>query len=1020
MSFTLSLPQISAARTWLANRGDDVKRDGVESHRQGDVGQAQPYRRGIGFRAVSRGPVGDYETKIRFTDGRWIGACTCLAGRDCKHAYALMLRVLEESDGTAATGTDAEKADGLRTADERFENLFRRKLGRDLSPEEGRAAATIEEVFQIDAQSAAINERRLDPLVVDRNGDGRDGDLPLWTQPPQDRWECWLGLATALHNAGRRLLPALGEVTSEADLDGYVAEQKRREDVAKWRRWFSKTAAHRRVGAARNVELRVRLTDEGAILESRSDGGRNFSPVKAAPFAQMVSEALAGRLPIAESSLPVWHAFYTGYGAKALRTFDEPDTARILNTLLRLPDPEPRVAGLEGEPLRRADEPLTWKVDFAEDETKNYRFALRLPDGRPPAPPLIVLDGEPALYVTRDRFYEAVPVGGLSIREKTVAIPAAAIETDEGLAWLDRVHLPPPPRMAPRVRDVRLKVIFSCALEVEKMGTREWLMARVRAESAPGVTEETLGRDGWERAASSTLADDVIVRTDRTALDAAAGCLEDLRVSWNQYDAHWQRIIGKPFPMQFAEWLAALPPGIAVELDPLLATLRDAPVRAGVKLEVEEAGIDWFDLRIALDVADTTLTKAELKQLLEARGGFVRLGAKGWRRLQFEISDAEEAQLADLGLSAREFTSETQRLHALQLAGKDAARKMLGDEHAAVIERRAADIQTRVAPAVPPELQAELRPYQLAGFHFLAYLTANRFGGILADDMGLGKTVQTLAWLLWLRTQPEFSNRPVLVVCPKSVVSNWFSEAERFAPGLRIYLLAKHDRNAAALEAARAKADVVVANYTQLRLLEGPLKAVPWHAVVLDEAQSIKNPDSQTARAACALKTEYRLALSGTPIENRLLDLWSIMNFAMPGVLGRRANFTRVFDQKSDPFARRRLAARVRPFVLRRTKREVANDLPERIEEDLLCEFDGPQATLYRAELKRARASLLKITTTAQLDRSRFNILTSLLRLRQICCHPSLVRTAKEPEESTKLSALLDLLEPLMEEGHKV
>jgi SNF2 family DNA or RNA helicase len=168
------------------------------------------------------------------------------------------------------------------------------------------------------------------------------------------------------------------------------------------------------------------------------------------------------------------------------------------------------------------------------------------------------------------------------------------------------------------------------------------------------------------------------------------------------------------------------------------------------------------------------------------------------------------------------------------------------------------------------------------------------------------------------------------------------------------------------------------------------------------------------------LKSAHRLALSGTPIENRLLDLWSIMQFAMPGVLGARTAFGKAFDQKGDPLARRRLAARVRPFVLRRTKSEVAKDLPERIEEDLHCELDGPQGTLYRAELKKARAALLKINTQEQLDKARFNILTSLLRLRQICCHPALVSEKAANAESAKLVALLDLLEPLIAEGHKV
>jgi SNF2 family DNA or RNA helicase len=418
-------------------------------------------------------------------------------------------------------------------------------------------------------------------------------------------------------------------------------------------------------------------------------------------------------------------------------------------------------------------------------------------------------------------------------------------------------------------------------------------------------------------------------------------------------------------------------------------------------------------------VADTTLTAEEIKMLLDAGGGFVRLGGKGWRRLHFQLSEEDEKQLADLGLSARDFSSEPQRLHALQLAGKTAARRMLPEPQALAIERRVGEIQTRVAPELPAGLVAELRPYQREGFHFLAYLSTNRFGGILADDMGLGKTVQALAWLLWLRALPDFTGGPSLVVCPKSVTGNWLSEGAHFAPGLRVHVLAR-GASEDALQAARAGADLVVVNYAQLRALETTITSTPWHAAILDEAQYIKNPDSQTAKAAWALRAQHRLALSGTPIENRLLDLWSIMGFAMPGVLGRRAAFAKSFDQRGDPFARVRLAARVRPFLLRRTKGEVARDLPERTEEDLLCELEGEQATLYRAELKRARAALLNVKTSKELDKKRFNILTSLLRLRQICCHPALVSEKAANAESAKLTALFDLLEPIIAEGHKV
>ena len=248
-------------------------------------------------------------------------------------------------------------------------------------------------------------------------------------------------------------------------------------------------------------------------------------------------------------------------------------------------------------------------------------------------------------------------------------------------------------------------------------------------------------------------------------------------------------------------------------------------------------------------------------------------------------------------------------------------------------------------------------------------------------------------------------------------MDNWQAEAARFTPDLRVRVWPASELSG--LRERLGEADLHVINYSQLRLLGESLAPIAWRAVILDEGQYIKNPNSQTAQIARALRAEQRLVLSGTPIENRLLDLWSLMAFAMPGVLSSRAQFARLYDAKDDPFARRRLASRVRPFLLRRTKAQVAKELPDRVEEDLFCEIEGEQQALYRAELKRAQQMLLRIKTQKELAQQQFHFLTSLLRLRQICCHPRLVN-ADSTAPSAKVEALLEQLDPLMEEGQKV
>ncbi|MCE9611555.1 MAG: DEAD/DEAH box helicase [Chthoniobacter sp.] len=1019
----LTAAQRDALRQYLDSLDERTRQRGLRYFEKDRVKNLENYKRGVGVRAEVTGTK-LYRVKLRLAEGEWEGECSCPVMFDCKHCVAVALLALAAGGETAGEMPPeplvvVQAEPPKRSADAKVVVLMADRLGRKLSVEEKRAVDAVDKLFEWHRGAGFIAETMLEPITRLRAGWGWNS-VQVWPEEPRTPWEAWLYVAAYLRRTKHSCPPALLGATDWTEVEALTAEWERRQQVEQWRGVLHDLAERSESAPAETVALRVRLEAKGMQLEWRKAGAPDFAPIKANAFTQLATTAQQGQLPLDEPSLAVWRVFYTGYDCRAFRDYTERDTARVLNQMLRLPGFEERVVGPTGTPLARAAEQLQWRLDTAGRERIDYRIALVLPDGSAPPPALTVIDGTPSLYVTETTVFSGPPLGRLAPTAGAITVPAEALETSDGLTLLERIGVEPPPRIAGRVRTVRWRAVFHCAVKKDAFGDGERLLLKVTAESADGTVLASYLRDEWTAAPIAPDAPGTLTRHDRGALRLVPELVEALRVTWDAYGSHWHRPMGKNFAAQFTEWLAALPDGVTLELDPLLDSLRGAPIAAQVKLEVEEAGIDWFDLRVALDVTDTTLTPQEIAMLLDARGGFVRLGAKGWRRLQFQLSEDDEKQLADLGLNARDFSSEPQRLHALQLAGKKAARRMLPEPQALAIERRANEIQTRVMPELPAGLLAELRPYQREGFHFLAYLSTNRFGGILADDMGLGKTVQTLAWLLWLRAQPDFAGRASLVVCPKSVTDNWLAEGAKFAPGLRVKVLAKGPAAEADLKVARTGADLVVLNYAQLRGLQSALTAAPWHAVILDEAQYIKNPDSQTAKAAWALRTEHRLALSGTPIENRLLDLWSIMGFAMPGVLGKRAAFAKSFDQRSDPFARTRLAARVRPFVLRRTKGEVAKDLPERSEEDILCELEGEQATLYRAELKRARAALLNINTSKELDKKRFNILTSLLRLRQICCHPALVSAKAANAESAKLAALFDVLEPIIAEGHKV
>ena len=525
-------------------------------------------------------------------------------------------------------------------------------------------------------------------------------------------------------------------------------------------------------------------------------------------------------------------------------------------------------------------------------------------------------------------------------------------------------------------------------------------------------------------------ASEPMLEFDLAAAQGASARLTAFDLEWRDSESAWARDTGPEFPDEFIAWHATLPPGLKVETSPSLANLLGPPLTAHVEIsasQAEAAGRDWFNLTVKLRVSDTKLTADEIALLMKARGKWVNLPRHGWRRIELETGESREAAdaaLDKLGLDADEILADgrprTHRLHAMQLAAQADFFEARDAKFAATLRERAAAFASQPAPPLPAGLRATLRPYQQEGFHFLTHHSALGLGGILADDMGLGKTVQTLAWFLHLAETRAADAPPIrlLVVCPKSVTHGWLVETERFAPSLKATAFDPLRLGSASAPAA-LNSHLLIANYTQLRLNAIWFQAQPWDAVVLDEGQFIKNPGSQVATVARGLPSQHRLVLTGTPIENRLTDLWSLFAFAQPGLLGPQAAFRRHYTD-INPETHARLHRRVRHFLLRRTKAQAAPELPSRTEDDLVVELEGEQRTLYDAELKRARAQLLGVDSPHALAAVRFNVLSSLLRLRQICCHPALVDPAHRDLPSAKLEALLERLEELRDEGHQV
>ncbi|HTR43399.1 MAG TPA: SNF2-related protein, partial [Pseudomonadales bacterium] len=411
------------------------------------------------------------------------------------------------------------------------------------------------------------------------------------------------------------------------------------------------------------------------------------------------------------------------------------------------------------------------------------------------------------------------------------------------------------------------------------------------------------------------------------------------------------------------------------------------------KLIVKGSGIDWLSVSAEWEAEGLKLTKADLERLASASGRFVKLPNSGWVELDAAaVQNAHEA-MADMGVEGIIAIPQKVGMEHVAHLGEEGFSRFADTTEAKELRKRVADFKGVPPGDLPRGLKADLRPYQKDGFDFLAHLAQIRLGGILADDMGLGKTLQTLTWLAWLKQRNSKNPRPSLVICPASVLHNWRREAEKFTPDMRVLVLesgaARHN-----LRKQIPQHDLIVTNYALLRRDLEELQKFSFRAVILDEAQFIKNPGAQVTHSVKQLKCEHKMALTGTPLENRLLDLWSIVDFIQPGYLGTQEQFLETYEPRGENaeseqrIARKRLSAKLRPLLLRRLKKHVAKDLPDRIEERRDCPLGDEQRKLYLAELRRSRDQVMKAVETQGLNKSKMHVLAALTRLRQVCCHP--------------------------------
>ncbi|WP_144796143.1 DEAD/DEAH box helicase [Microbacterium paludicola] len=447
---------------------------------------------------------------------------------------------------------------------------------------------------------------------------------------------------------------------------------------------------------------------------------------------------------------------------------------------------------------------------------------------------------------------------------------------------------------------------------------------------------------------------------------------------------------------------------------------------------VETTDPDWFDLGVIVRIDGRSIPFTPLFTALSMRrtklllvdGSWFSLAHPALDTLRELIDEVVELDEWDTGLRISRHQT------ALWEEFEDLADEALPATSWRATADRLRSATTVPSTPVPAGLRAELRPYQREGFDWLAFLWSHRLGGILADDMGLGKTIQLLTLLLHARETGE--RRPFLVVAPTSVLSTWREEAARFAPALRVRVVdGTRGRRNADIDELTEGADLIITSYTLLRLEAEQYAAADWAMLVLDEAQFVKNPDTQQHRAAAAVPADVTIAVTGTPMENSLADLWALLKLTAPGLFASARKFRQDYIQpieqgkvpqnaEGGEYRRlrlERLRRRIRPLVLRRTKDRVATDLPDKQEQLLHVDLGPTHRALYDTVLQRERQKVLGLLQ--DLDKNRFIVFRSLTMLRMLALAPGLIDEADAKIGSRKIETLLERVVELRAEGHR-
>ncbi|AVH73324.1 DEAD/DEAH box helicase [Nostoc sp. 'Lobaria pulmonaria (5183) cyanobiont'] len=629
----------------------------------------------------------------------------------------------------------------------------------------------------------------------------------------------------------------------------------------------------------------------------------------------------------------------------------------------------------------------------------------------------------------------ALPAG---VRQWLPALTSASHTVNADAIEVERLEAALKAWTMPLQYQLTLKTLFRTCFQLRspESGDTDWTLAYfLQAADDPEflVDAATIWNNPVERLVYKNRTIDQPQETFLRGLGVASRLYPTIVASFETEYPQFSRLT----PIQAYEFIKAVAwrledSGLGVILPPSLANREGWANRLGLKITAEtpktkqgRLGLQsLLNFQWQLAIGGQTISKAQFDKLValnsplvEINGEWVELRPQDIKTAQTFFTTRKDQMALSLEDALRLSTGDTQAIEKLPVVSFDASgalQELIG----ALTNNQA------IAPLpTPTGFKGQLRPYQERGAAWLSFLERWGLGACLADDMGLGKTIQFIAFLLHLKEQDALEN-PTLLVCPTSVLGNWEREVNKFAPSLKIlqYHGDKRPKGKAFLEAVKNH-DLIVTSYSLLHRDIKSLQSISWQIIVLDEAQNVKNPEAKQSKAVRQLEATFRIALTGTPVENRLQELWSILDFLNPGYLGNKQFFKRRFampiEKYGDTASLTQLRSLVQPFILRRLKsdRDIIQDLPDKQEMTVFCGLTGEQAALYQQVVEQ---SLVEIESAEGLQR-RGMILALLIKLKQICNHPAqyLKQATLEQHNSAKLLRLEEMLEEVLAESDR-